>query len=119
MPRKKSSKPFSIKQTCEKLIQGMEEFLAGNDPGVISFQTKRPNGSKQTYPLRLTQQQRESLIHCTRIKNRIKVRFQEAGEGTQTVLVTLNELDHLNDEHGQASVYAPHPDKKRLVDLCL
>ena len=67
------------------------------------------------YPLKLTQQQRESLIHCTRIKNKIKERLKDAGEGTQIVGVTRKELDHWNDEIRTAAVFAPSPHKKRLV----
>src|SRR6185437_4543215 len=55
------------------------------------------------------------MIHATRIKNKVKERLQEVGEGTQVVGFTLKELDHLNDELGQAAMYAPGPDKKRLV----
>ena len=67
------------------------------------------------YPLKLTQQQRESLLHSTRLKRSIKQKVEQAGEGTQTVLVTRKELDELNDEIGQAALYVPNPDKKRLI----
>ena len=52
--------------------------------------TKKPG---ETYPLKLTWHQWESLIHCTRIKNKIKERLQEAGEGTQIFGITRKELD--------------------------
>jgi hypothetical protein len=55
------------------------------------------------------------MIHATRLKNKVKERLQAAGEGTQVVGFTGKELDHLNDELGQAALYAPGPDKKRLV----
>ena len=45
----------------------------------------------------------------------MKERLQQVGEGTQVVGFTLKELDHLSDELGQAALYAPGPDKKRLV----
>lgn len=41
--------------------------------------------------------------------------IEQAGEGTQIVPVTWDELHKLNDETGQAAVYAPSPDKKRLI----
>jgi hypothetical protein len=69
------------------------------------------------YALKLTELQRESLIQCTRIRNKIKERLKAAGEGTQIAGVTQKELDHLNDEIGQASVVAPSPHKKRLVTV--
>lgn len=67
------------------------------------------------YPLKLTQQQRESLVHHTRLKRTFKQKIERAGEGTQTVFVTRKDLDELNDEIGQAAVYATAPDKKRLL----
>jgi hypothetical protein len=118
MPRKKQSaddKPLSIEEARGKITKAMSDLLSGNDSGPISFRLKPTKKPGETYPLKLTQQQRDSLIHCTRIKNKIKQRLQEVGEGTQIVGVTRKELDHLNDEIGTASVYAPSPHKKRLV----
>ena len=73
------------------------------------------HGSGETYSLRLTELQRSSLIHSTRIRNKIKERLKAAGEGTQIVGVTRKELDHLNEEIGEAAVFIPDPHKKRLV----
>lgn len=117
MPRKKPNdeKPLSIEQARGKIAKAMSDLLAGNDPGPIVFRFKPTKKPSELCPLKLTQQQRESMIHCTRIKNKLKERLQEAGEGTQIVGVTRKELDHLNDEIGEASVYAPSPHKKRLV----
>lgn len=70
---------------------------------------------RDNYPLKLTQQQRESILHCTRLKRSIKRKIEQAAEGNQTVFVTRKELDDLNDEIGQAAVYAIGPDKKRLL----
>lgn len=117
MSRKKKDqdKPLSIEQARGKFAKSMSDLLAGNDPGPISFRLKPTKKPGETYPLKLTQQQRESMIHCTRIKNKLRERLKEAGEGTQIVGVTRKELDHLNDELGQAAIYAPSPYKKRLV----
>ncbi len=71
--------------------------------------------SAASYPFKLTQPQRESLIHSTRLKRSIKQKIEQAGEGTQTVLVTRKDLDALNDEIGQAALYAVGADKKRLI----
>ena len=76
---------------------------------------KKKGETPDTYPLKLTQQQRESILHHTRLKRVIKQKVEKADEGTQTVLVTRKELDDLNDEIGQATVYATGPDKKRLL----
>ncbi|MBA3314911.1 MAG: plasmid pRiA4b ORF-3 family protein [Planctomycetaceae bacterium] len=89
--------------------------MAEDSSRSLSVRRNVTNEPGETYPLKLTWHQRDSLIHCTRIKNKLKVRLQELGEGTHIIGVTRKELDHLNDEVGQASVYAPHPDKKRLV----
>ena len=117
MPRKKSAddKPISIEQTKGKIAKTRRNPLASHDPGPITFRLKRTRKADETYPLRLTQQQRESMIHATRLKNKLKERLKGAGEGTQVVGATRKELDHLNDELGQAALYAPGPDKKRLV----
>ena len=110
MPRKKTpdnSKPLSVEQARGKIAKAMRDLVAGHDPGPITFRLKRTKKADETYPLKLTQQQRESMIHATRIKNKVKERLQQAGDGTQVVGFTLKELDHLNDELGQAALYAP------------
>jgi hypothetical protein len=118
MPRKKTpdnSKALSVEQARGKIAKAMRDVVAGNDPGPITFRLKRTKRADEIYPLKLTRQQRESMIHATRIKNKVKERLQQGGDGTQMVGFTLKELDHLNDELGQAALYAPGPDKKRLV----
>src|SRR5579859_6416532 len=109
MTRKKpadSSKPLSVEQARGKIDKAMRDLAAGHDPGPITFRLKRTKKADETFPLRLTQQQRESMIHATRIKNKLKERLQQAGDGTQVVGFTLKELDYLNDELGQAAMYA-------------
>ena len=76
---------------------------------------KKGDTPSDDYPLKLTQPQRESLLHYTRLNRSIRQKIEQAGEGIQTVLVTRKELDELNDEIGQATVYATGPDKKRLL----
>lgn len=118
MPRKRTpdpSRPISIEQARGKIAKAKRNLTAGNDPGPIRFRIKRTKKADEAYPLKLTQQQRESMIHATRIKNKVKERLKSAGDGTQIVGFTLKELDYLNDELGQAALYAPGPDKKRLV----
>lgn len=57
------------------------------------------------------------MIQCTRVKAKVRKLLKEAGNGTQTIGVTKNELDHLNDEIGKVAGYAPSPHKKRLLDV--
>lgn len=119
MARKKHSpddKPLSIKEARGKMAKAMNTLLlSGNCSGSTSFRLKPTKKPSETYPLKLTQKQRESLIHCTRVRNKIKERLREAGESTQVVGITRKELEHLNDEIGTAAVYAPSPHKRRLV----
>jgi hypothetical protein len=108
-------KPLTPAQARQKLQKGVEDYLAGKNPGPIVFRLKRTKKASETYPLKLTQQQRASMIHCTRIKNKLREKLKAADEGTQVVPVTRKELHHLNDELGQAAMYAPSADKKRLL----
>ena len=81
MPRKKTpddSKPLSVEQARGKIAKAMRDLVAGHDPGPITFRLKRTKKADETYPLRLTQQQRESMIHATRIKNKVKERLQQS-----------------------------------------
>jgi hypothetical protein len=112
-----NSKAVSVEQARDKIAKAMRDLAAGHDPGPIPFCLKRTRKADESYPLRLTQQQRESMIHATRIKNKVKERLQQAKGGTQVVGFTLKELDHLNDELGQAALYAPGTDKKRLISV--
>lgn len=107
-------KPLSIEQARDKIAKAMNDLLAGNDPGTISFRLKPTKKPGELYRLKLTQQQRESLIECTRIKNKLLAKIKEAGEGTQTIGVSRKELDQLNDETGYSSVDARSPHKRRL-----
>jgi hypothetical protein len=68
MPRKKTpdnSKPLSVEQARGKIDKAMRDLAAGHDPGPITFRLKRTKKASETYPLMLTQQQRESMIHTT------------------------------------------------------
>ncbi len=72
---------------------------------------------RPTKPIRSSspQQQRETLLQFTQLSRNLKKKIEQAGEGTQIVPVTWNELHKLNDETGQAAVYARSADKKRLM----
>jgi hypothetical protein len=99
--------PITKEQARQKIQKALLDTLAGKNPGIISFTLKPSKKPNETYPLKLTQQQRESMIHATRLKRSIKQKLEQAGDGTQVVGVTRKELDHLNDEIGEAVVYAP------------
>ena len=98
-----------------KLQEGLRDYLAGNDPGPIVFRLKRTRKAGETYPLKLTQLQRETLVQFTQINRTLKRKIEQAGEGTQIVGVTWNELHTLNDATGEAAVYARSVHKQRLM----
>jgi hypothetical protein len=55
-----------------KTDKRVRDPVAGHDPGPITFR-RRPTGkADETYPLKLTQEQQASMIHATRIKNKVK-----------------------------------------------
>lgn len=110
-------KPLTIKQARVKLAKAMSDLEAGIDSGPITFRLKPTKKLGEKYMLKLTPLQRESLIHCTRIKAKLRKLLKEVGDGTQTIGVTKSELDHLNDEIGKVAEYAPSPHKKRLLDV--
>ena len=108
-------KPLTQAQARQKLQKGLEDYLAGNGPETIVFRLKRTKKASHTYPLKLTQQQRETLLQHTHLSRNLKKKIEQAGEGTQIIPVTWNELHKLNDETGQAAVYARNADKRRLM----
>jgi hypothetical protein len=108
-------KPLTPAQARQKLQKGLEDYLAGNDTGPIVFRIKRAKKANHTYLLKLTQQQRNTLLEFTQLSRNLKKKIEQAGEGTQIVPVSWNELHKLNDETGQAAYYARSPHKKRLM----
>jgi hypothetical protein len=110
-------KPLTPAQARQKLQQGLADYLAGKDTGPIVFRLKRTKKANYLYPLKLTQQQRETLLECTNLSGKLKKKIEHAGEYTQIVPVTWNELNKLNDKTGQAAVYARSPHKKRLMSV--
>ena len=52
-------KPLSIEQARQKIAKFKSDFLAGNDSEPLTFRLKPTKKAGETYPLKLTQQQRE------------------------------------------------------------
>ena len=73
-------KPLTPQQAREKLQKGLIDYLAGNDPGPIVFRLKRTKKASETYPLKLTQLQRETLLQFTQLNRKLKKQDQ-AGWG--------------------------------------
>src|SRR5579871_6742859 len=108
-------RPLTPQEARRKLQKGLRDYLAGSDTGPIVFRLKRTKKAGETYPLKLTQLQRETLLQFTPINRTLKRKIKEAGEGTQIVGVTWKELHMLNDATGEAAVYAPSVHEKRLM----
>jgi hypothetical protein len=113
--------PLTPAQARQKLQKVLKDYLAGEGPDAIVFRLKRTKKAKEAYPLKLTQQQRETLLQCTQLSRNLKKKIEQAGEGTQIVLVTWNELHKLNDvvkffeeEHAEVfDVFSPPARKRR------
>ena len=112
-----NDKPLTPAQARQKLQQGLEDYLAGRGPATISFRLKRSKPAGHCYPLKLTQQQRETLLEFTKVSGKLKKKIEQAGEGTQVVPVTWNELSKLNGVIGEVTHYARSPHKKRLYSV--
>ena len=108
-------KPLTPAQARQKLQEGLENYLAGNGTGSVVFRLKRTKKASETYPLKLTQLQRETLLRLTQLSRNLKNKIKQAAVGTQVVPVTWNELHKLNDQTGEAAGIARNVDKKRLI----
>ena len=82
-------------------------------PAKRKISSRQP--SEELLPITLTQNQREAMIHGTRLKAAIRRKIAEAGDSTQVITFTKKELDHMEKEIGTAAVFAPSPYKKHLV----
>jgi hypothetical protein len=72
---------------------------------------KRPD---ETFPLKLTNKQREALVGATRLPPRIKKRIKEAPNDEQFVAFTKKELEKMEEEIDIAVAYSPPAETKRL-----
>jgi hypothetical protein len=71
--------------------------------------------SPETFPLLLTQDQRDALIQATYLHVAIKYRLRTVPQGSQFVQFTEKELARIAEESDLAAVFAHNPYKKRLV----
>lgn len=105
-----------IKQAKVEIAPLVRSPRAGKPPDVVSF--KLPRASKQQderFLVPLTALQRESLVSCTQLKSAIKRRLKAAESGTQAIEFTAKELDHMENELGQAALFVRHPQKQRIL----
>jgi hypothetical protein len=71
--------------------------------------------SPETFPLVLTEHQRDALIHATRLRTRIKNRLTGAPKGSRPVSFTQAELSQISEEIYTAVMFAPAAYKKQLL----
>ena len=78
-------KPLTPEQARQKLQKGLSDYLAGNDPGTIVFRLKRTKKASETYPLKLTQQQRETLLNYTQLNRTLRARSSRPGKARRSL----------------------------------
>ena len=71
--------------------------------------------SRATFPIKLTALQRDTVCQYPNLKTSIARRLTKAGEGTQVLNFSVQELDHLENELAIVAFDARHPEKQRLV----
>ena len=90
------------------------ESLTGPRHLVEPLPTKSEEGEDQ-YGVKLTDKQRESLLHCTELSKGLRDKIREAAGGAQTLGFTRDELDELASEVDLAVFDARTPHKQRLA----
>ena len=90
------------------------DFLAGPRPLVEPLPIKSEKGEDR-YGVKLTDKQRESLLHCTELSEGLGDKIRGAAGGPQTLGFTRDELDELASEVDLAVVDARSPHKQRLA----
>ena len=109
---------ITAEQAKQKLTKGINDAPPGTEPAtIVSFRPKSKTPKSAKFPIKITQHQRDSLLQYTQLKVAIKKRVESAEEGTHVIEFTKKELDHLQDETGQAMVYARSPHKQRLAAI--
>jgi hypothetical protein len=78
---------------------------------------KKRKQPDEKLPLKLTVKHRDSLVHATRLPNRIKVRIKQASAEQPIVEFTRKELEKMAEEVYTSLAYAPPADRKRLSDV--
>ena len=75
---------------------------------------KKGKQYEETFPLKLTVKQRESLIQATRLTAGLKKRIQETPNDQQVAEFTKKDLEKMDEEIYTAIALAPPAHKKRL-----
>jgi hypothetical protein len=111
-------KSSTAKQSGVKMLNWLNTLLIeGIETGKTVTLPIKSSIKKGSVSLKLTSQQREALLHATRLPHRIKQRLEDVPKGTQSIEFTRKELDIIKEEVGQAVQYAPSPYKKQLLSM--
>ena len=84
------------------------------EPVILPIQ---PIKRKAKLGVKLTELQRDAVIHATRLRRGLKRHLAEAGAGIQYIEFTRKEFDELQSEVGEAAYYASSPYKRRLQSI--
>lgn len=108
---------ITAEKAKQRLTKEISEVAAGKASATISSRLKSKTPKTARFPVKITPHQRDSLLLYTRLKAAIRKRVEATDKGTQIIKCTRKELDHMQDEIGQAAVYARSPHKQRLVAI--
>ena len=75
---------------------------------------KKRKQPDEKYPLKLTVEQRESLVHATHLTMELKTRINETSSGQRFVEFTKKELEKMGEEIYTSLAYVPPAHRKRL-----
>jgi len=78
---------------------------------------KKRKQPEEKFPLKLTEKQRESLVHGTRLPMGLKTRIKEASKDQQFVEFTKKELERMDEEIYTSLAYVQPDHRKRLNDV--
>ena len=108
--------PDEVRQSTSQHAAPAASTQAGKGLEVVSFKLPRTRQQhNKRYLIPLTARQRESLVSCTRLKSAIQRRLKEAQGGIQAIEFTAKELDHMENELGQAALYVRNPHKQLIL----
>ena len=105
---------LSMAEARDKISSAMNSLIVGGKSEPVSFQL-HPEELTQSGLIKLTPLQRETLTEHTDLKPAIKRKLKKAGEGTQSIEFSRDELNEIHDSTGEAATYARSKEKQRLM----
>jgi hypothetical protein len=128
------TKDKNVKKTLDRIAQKIHDLLdrksdeteppggvihpadprSKNEPMTLPMSSKSRKGEDQ-YPIKLTDKQREALVHATRLRGGLKNKIKQSPAGTQIIGFTKKELDEMAEEVETSLAFAPPPYKKQLL----